>query len=294
MVKIAKKVISGKTYYYLGHSFRSKGKVSKKEVYLGPSLPKNINQIKKAFVLSIYKKKWYDSFDKIKKNAIKQFRSMPIEAREKALDNFIVKFTYDTNRIEGSKLTYHETAELLERGITPSNRPIRDVKESEAHNTIFRKALKEKKRLSFQLILYWHRELFKETKSGIAGDIRKHQVEISGSKFLPPSPVEVYPLMVEFFKWYNKNEDKLHPVELAALVHLKLVTIHPFVDGNGRISRLVMNLVLHRHEFPMLNIQYTGRKSYYNALERSQVKKEESVFLQWFFKRYLSEYKKYL
>ena len=83
-------------------------------------------------------------------------------------------------------------------------------------------------------------------------------------------------------------------VELAALVHLKFVTIHPFSDGNGRISRLMMNFVLHKHGFPMLDIPYEKRTGYYNALERSQVKKNDLIFLQWFFKKYADSQKRYL
>lgn len=72
--------------------------------------------------------------------------------------------------------------------------------------------------------------------------------------------------------------ERLHPVELTALVHLKFVTIHPFGDGNGRISRLMMNFVLNKKEYPMFNISYEGRTSYYNELERSQIKKEWESF----------------
>ena len=104
------------------------------------------------------------------------------------------------------------------------------------------------KDISLQLLLEWHRILLKETKADIAGKIRKHQVAISGSKFMPPFPAEVYPLLREFFSRYEKNKSKLHPVELAALVHLKFVTIHPFSDGNGRISRIIMNFVLHKKD----------------------------------------------
>ena len=100
--------------------------------------------------------------------------------------------------------------------------------------------------------MYWHKKLFENTKSAIAGIIRQHQVAIAGSKFMPPFTAEKYTLLCEFFKWHDKNKDKIHPVELAALVHIKLVTIHPFTDGNGRLSRLMMNFVLHRHEFPFL------------------------------------------
>ena len=107
-------------------------------------------------------------------------------------------------------------------------------------------------------------------------------------------PAELDFLLKEFFDWYNKNKNKLNPVELAALAHLKFVTIHPFSDGNGRISRLIMNFVLNNKGFPMLDIPYTNRNSYYNALERTQIKKNELIFLQWFFKRYFNEAKRFL
>ena len=90
----------------------------------------------------------------------------------------------------------------------------------------------------------------------------------------------------------NKND--IHPVELAALVHLKFVTIHPFGDGNGRISRLMMNFVLNYNKYPMLDIPYEGRNSYYNALERSQTKNSDDIFIQWFIRNYIKENKRYL
>jgi len=219
---------------------------------------------------------------------------MPRSAVEKNARSFAVKFTYDTNRIEGSRLTYRETADLLERGLSPRARPVEDVKEAEAHDQVLREVLGYKRDLSLQIILYWHRELFVETKPDIVGKIRTHQVAISGSRFMPPSPVEVPILFREFFRWYDRNKSSLHPVELAAAVHLKLVTVHPFADGNGRMSRLLMNFVLEKHGFPLLNIPYGDRRSYYNALERSQVKKVDSIFIQWFLKRYLKEHSGYI
>lgn len=293
MVTIKKKIIGKRTYYYLEHSIRKNGKIQKKEKYLGKKVPKNIEEIKKEFLSEIYKEKWFKFFDKIKRNFSKEQKLMPKPAKEKETENFMIKFTYDTNRIEGSKLTLRETADLLERGITPKAKPIHDVKEAEAHKEIFYRILDYRKDLSLQTVLYWHKKLFQDTKPEIAGKIRQHQVAISGSKFIPPFPAEIYPLIREFFKWYNKNKN-LHPVELAALVHLKFVTIHPFADGNGRISRLMMNFVLYRNGFPMFSIPYEKRASYYNALERAQIKKNENIFLQCFFRRYLKEYKRYL
>jgi len=111
---------------------------------------------------------------------------------------------------------------------------------------------------------------------------------------MPPLSVELHPLLMDFFKWYNKSKGKLHPVELAALVHLRFVSTHPFTDGNGRISRIMMNYVLHKHGFPMLNIPYEKGGGYYRALERVHLQKDDTIFLNWFFKRYLKEFKRYL
>ncbi len=291
---IRKKTAGERTYYYLEHSFREKDRIEKKEKYLGKTLPKNIEELKHQFISEIYREKWFDLFDKIKSEYSAQEKITPPSAREKETENFMVKFTYNTNRIEGSKLTLRETALLLGKGITPNAKPLRDVKEAEAHRNVFYEMLDYKKDLSMDIILYLHKKLFWGTKEDIAGKLRKHQVAIAGSKFIPPFPSEVYPLLMDFFRWYRKNKDKMHPVQLAALVHLKFVTIHPFADGNGRISRLLMNFVLNRHGFPMLDIPYEKRTGYYGALERSQIKKEENIFLQWFFKKYLKEYKMYL
>lgn len=294
MVTLKKKAVGKHSYYYLEHSFRKDGKIEKKERYLGKAIPENIEDIKKQFISEIFKGKWFGDFDRIKDCFLSQKKVMPASAVEKEKETFMVRFTYDTNRIEGSTLTLRETAELLSGGFAPKARPMSDIKEAEAHKKTFYEVLKNKKGLSMQNLLYFHKRLFESTKDDIAGKLRQHQVAISGSQFMPPLAVEVYPLLVDFFKWYNRFKDISHPVELAVLVHLKLVTIHPFADGNGRISRMMMNLVLNRHESPMFNIPYEKRAGYYTALERSQTKNNDTIFMQWFFKRYIKENKKYL
>ena len=294
MVNIREKKIGNKTYYYLEHTIRENNNVKKKELYLGKTLPKNIDKLKQEFLFNINKDKWYKSLEKIKHNFSKEKSKTPKVAIEKQIETFVIKFTYDTQKIEGSTLTLKETANLLEYGITPRNRPIDDVKETEAHKKVFYEILRYKKDLSLQIILYWHKKLFEETKKEIAGKIRTHQVAIARSKFIPPFQAEIYPLIREFFKWYEDYKNKLNPVELAALVHLKFVTIHPFSDGNGRISRLMMNFILNKNKYPMLNISYKNRDSYYTALERSQINKNDNIFLNWFIKRYLKDNKNYL
>ena len=294
MVTMKRKKVGKITYYYLQHSVRKGSKVQSKEIYLGRKIPKNIEEIKGKLLKTIYEKEWYPLFDQIKEKYSKEIKLMPRSSREKQMAIFASRFTYNTQRIEGSKLTLKETANLLEKGITPKDKPLEDVKEAEAHKRLFyaEVLISKKKDLSLNLVVEWHRKLFQETKPDIAGKIRKHQTHISGSKFIPPLPVEVYPLLREFFKWYNRNKGKNelhHPVELAAFVHLKFVTIHPFGDGNGRISRLMMNFVLNKEGYPMLDIPYSGRNSYYTALERAQVKKVDSAFIQWFMRKYMKE-----
>ena len=291
---IRKEERDGNIYYYIEHSFRLDGKILKKEKYLGKVIPKNIERIKRDFLYEIYKEKWYSKFELIKSAFDKEQKNMPSEAIEKYIESFMIKFTYDTQKIEGSTLNFRDTANLLLENRTPPNKPIKDVKEAEEHKKIFYELLKTKKDINLNLVLEWHYKLLKETKQNIAGKIRNHQVAISGSRFIPPSPSELNALLTDFIKWYNKTKSKLNPVELAALVHLKFVTIHPFTDGNGRISRLLMNFVLNKHRFPMLNIEYKNRSSYYTALERSQIKHNESPFVQWFFKRYLKNNKVYI
>lgn len=289
MVTVARRTVRNITYYYLEHTIRKNGRITKRSRYLGRTIPKNIEEIKKQFSYELDRERWFKLFDRIREDYVAQLEAMPQTAREKSFREFSVRFTYDTQRIEGSTLNLTETAQLLEEGISPSGKPLEDAKEAEAHQRVFFEMLRYQKDLSHIAVIYWHKKLFEGTKPDIAGQIRGHGVKITGSRFIPPSPVELQPLLREFFGWYNGNKARMHPVELAALAHLKFVTIHPFSDGNGRISRLIMNFILKKHGYPMLNIEYKRRRAYYNALERAQVNNRERIFCQWFFRRYLRE-----
>ncbi|MEK6924550.1 MAG: Fic family protein [Candidatus Micrarchaeota archaeon] len=293
MVFLKEKVVGTKKYYYLQHTIRTVSGVKTLEKYLGNKPPADAEALKRQFLAEIFSERWHPLLDGIHENYSKAQSKLPPSALEKQVRHFSVKFTYDTNRIEGSTLTYRETADLLERGLTPASKPLQDIKEAEAHEKVFYELLGYEKDLTLQIVLYWHKKLLESTKPDIAGQVRRHQVAISGSRFLPPSPAEVPVLLDGFFKWYAKRKSRLHPVELAALVHLKVVTIHPFGDGNGRISRLLMNFVLRKRGFPMLNVPYENRGGYYHALERSQTKSNDATFVQWFVKKYVKENKAY-
>ena len=293
MVIVRKRRIGNEDFFYLEHTVRINKAVEKREKYLGKIVPKNIEEIKQEFFHEIFKEKWYSLLGRIKKNFVTEYASLPQTAKSKYFENFIIKFTYNTNRIEGSTLTLRDTANLLNEGISPRNRPVRDIKEAESHKKVFYNMLEYKKELNLSIVLYWHGLLLQDTDKEIAGQIRNHQVAIAGTAVQLPSPVELNPRLDDFFAWYNKEKNRLHPVELAALVHLKFVSIHPFTDGNGRTSRIMMNFVLHKNKLPMLDISYSNRASYYTALERSQKTGKDYIFVQYLIKRYVKEYKKY-
>ena len=114
-----------------------------------------------------------------------------------------------------------------------------------------------------------------------AGRYRKIQVMINGSTHVPPQPNLVPKEMEDFFIWYETNKNNLHPIVLAAELHERIVTIHPFIDGNGRTSRLIMNLILLQNGFVIANIKGDSdtRMKYYNTLEIAQTKNNKEDFL---------------
>ena len=279
-----------KKYYYLEHTIRTGQGFENKRTYLGDALPKDIDEKREKFLYGLFEDLHGKELKDIRESWTREYKKYPASAKEKYIELFMIKFTYNTNRIEGSTLTLKETADLLQEQITPKNRPVRDVRETESHKKVFYNMLEEKKKLSITTVLYWHKELFKETDPEIAGMIRKHPVAIARSKAELPLPAELETLLKEFFQWYNKYYGKINPVLMAALVHLKFVSIHPFSDGNGRISRLMMNHTLNSAGYPMLSIEYTNRNAYYTALERSQTRNKEETFMSYIVKRYLKEH----
>ena len=114
-----------------------------------------------------------------------------------------------------------------------------------------------------------------------AGKYRSVQVMIKGSAHMPPQPFLVMKKMEEYFEWYSTNKNLLHPVVLAAEMHERLVTIHPFIDGNGRTARLIMNLILLSNGFVIANIKGDNatRMDYYAALEKVQTQNDKEAFL---------------
>ena len=279
---IRKKIKGKKEYYYLEHSIRKGNKIVKKEKYLGSSIPKNINEIKEEFSKGL-KIDIYGKLERIKKNFQNEWKRIPESAREKELEEISIAFTYNTNAIEGSTITLQEAREIIHDKISP-NKPLRDVRETEFHSKVFLDMLKKNEKITNELLLKWHKNIFGETKSDIAGKFRDYLVRVG--PHLAPDWQDVEKLMKELINFIDKNK-KMNSIELAGRVHYKFESIHPFGDGNGRIGRLLMNHILWHSGYPMLIIEYKKRASYYRAFTKGQ-----EGFVNYFLRRYLSVHKK--
>ncbi|MDR2717573.1 MAG: Fic family protein [Treponema sp.] len=185
---------------------------------------------------------------------------------------FKIETTYSSNAIEGNTHTLEETKVILEDGITIGGHPLREFYEVEGHGKAYDYmfSLIKKRDITEQDILYCHL-LFSQNIPGFIspGEYRKIEVLISGSAKVLPKADNVPVKMREFIEWTNKERNNLHPVLFAAEAHRQLVNIHPFTDGNGRISRLVMNTFLYQDTLFPVSIPVLRRTDYYNILERN-------------------------
>lgn len=287
MVSLIERKKGNKIYYYLRHD---DGK-TQREIYVGKKVPKNIQELKRNFYLKIQRQTWEPQISKIKKNYSNFLKTSSKAQIENHHEIFSYDFTHDSNKIEGSSLTKQETRKLLRFKLTPTNKPESDMIEAKNHHAIFLEMVSKQIPICSKNVLELHHGLFHDTKPQFAGKIRSDRIIVTGSKSTFPHPSFVPALLKQFFKWHDGAKRTENPVELAGLVHFRFVSIHPFGDGNGRVSRLLMNNVLNEHGYPMLNIKYSDRHHYYDALENAHVGLDEIVFLKWFVDYYIKQHK---
>ena len=197
---------------------------------------------------------------------------------------FELEYTYESNRIEGNTLTLQETTLVVEKGLTIGGKTMQEHLEAINHTIAIdyiKELVTDKIPFTETVLLNIHKLILQGIDNPNAGKYRNVQVLISGAKHVPPQPYLVPKQMEDFFIWYNQNKATLHPVILSATLHEKLVTIHPFIDGNGRTSRLLMNLILLQHGYPIaiLKGDVQSRLQYYTALETAQTSNDNQSFL---------------
>ena len=195
-----------------------------------------------------------------------------------------IEYIFESNRIEGNTLTLRETDLVINEGLTVSGKSMREHLEAINHVEAigYIKQLVER---NFQInereLLSVHNLILRGIMPEDAGRYRKVQVMIKGSSHMPPQPYLVAKQMEDYFLWMEQQKNKLHPVVLAAEMHERLVTIHPFIDGNGRTSRLIMNFILLQHGYVIANIKgdYDTRMKYYQTLETAQTTHNKEDFI---------------
>jgi len=280
---------NGKKYFYRVESVRKGKKVLKRKKYLGVDLDKKTLSKKEeqadkdlGLLGSLLEKKELEKLEKLKKQYLKE----PNETKENRYEAFVSLFTYDSVAIEGNTLSLQETSQLLFDDILPQ-KSLREVNETLNHKKTFDYVLNYKGDITKEFICKLHEMIVKETlrkdlESQI-GKFRISQVFIRGVEWLPTRSSEVPKEMKSLLAWYSKNKNKLHPLILASYFHVAFETIHPFVDGNGRVGRLLLNFILHKNKYPMVNIPNKIKRRYYDTLGEAQVKGNLRPFMKFIF-----------
>lgn len=205
---------------------------------------------------------------------LQKLRPLPAASVRKLKEQFGIEMTYNSNAIEGNKLTLKETFLVINEGITIKGKSLKDHLEAKDHydalNYLYELIERDKKHtISEAFIRNIQRLVVKETEEENAGKYRTGNVIITGSDHTPPDAAEIPSLMGDLIRWIKENKHKLHLIELAAILHHKIVWIHPFFDGNGRAARLVMNLILMQKGYPLVVILKNDRKKYYETLAKA-------------------------
>ena len=276
---------NGKKYYYMVGTLRVGQKKWKKvRVYLGEDLKgteiRELSMKKKMeFENKLTKtKKANDPLERListedakqlesaKSDYQKSIKKMDKFQYQNYYEKFLSEFTYDTNAIEGSTLTLSETAMILFEKVVPKGKSIREINEVQNHKDAFDFMLSHKKDITKHFVLHIHKLLLHNILWKYAGTFRDIQVYVRGADFMPAKPEDIEDEFKKLTIWYRRNKKKYHPVVVAAYFHHVFESIHPFRDGNGRIGRLILNFILRKNGFPMIDIKYRDRLEYYSAL----------------------------
>ncbi|HOI59822.1 MAG TPA: Fic family protein [Candidatus Pacearchaeota archaeon] len=205
---------------------------------------------------------------------LNSYRPLRESVVKKIREQFELEMTYNSNAMEGNSLTLKETFLVINEGITIKGKPLKDHLEAKNHKEAldYLYELMNKGNntiITETLIRSLNYIVVQNTDKIFAGKYRDGNVIIAGADHKPPKAIDVPKLMNELILSIRKNKKKLHPVELAAIAHHKLVFIHPFFDGNGRTARLIQNIITMQEGYPLTIILKNDRKKYYNTLSQA-------------------------
>jgi Fic family protein len=207
-----------------------------------------------------------------KKAQLDKLRPLPAASINRLRNEILIKWIYNSNAIEGSTITLQETRLILETGLTVGGKSLREHFEVTNHKEAIQYVedlVQNTEPITAIHVRQIHKLILTHIDDENAGSYRKTQVRIAGAPFTPSESWQITSLMAEWSDWVASAEGSMHPIVLAAQAHHRLVAIHPFVDGNGRTARLVMNLLLMRSGYPPTVILRANRRQYYSVLAKA-------------------------
>ncbi|MCX6768400.1 MAG: Fic family protein [Candidatus Micrarchaeota archaeon] len=283
---IEKKIIRGRAYYYLTENKYADGKWKKTRKYLGVATPSGFEKPRRKAPKPILGKSDVNLVELIRKNYCKNHH---LDSRLwKEERGRFVSFIFNTNAIEGNQATYEDTDTILRGGKARARekdvREIKNMKKCVDFLFHYSGAVDER------LLLKLHKIQMEGVLPGAGG---YRTVDVRVGNYICPSHKDVPGLMSRFFQWFRESEKNRHPFELAVLAHLKFVRIHPFRDGNGRMARLLMNLILLKRGYPPLNIFNDEKLLYYLVLKKVDATRRPKPFVGYLLSTYVRQYEEY-
>lgn len=218
----------------------------------------------------------------LKKQQLDAKRPLPKYTVQSLREKLFLEWTYNSNAIEGNTLTINETKVVLE-GITVGGKTMREHLEVINHRDAisYVEGIVQKEELfSEWQIKNLHRLVLKGIDDGYAGVYRDQQVFISGAVHTPPPPFKIKEQMDALMSWYDGEAQALHPIVRSTMLHAIFVGNHPFIDGNGRTARLLLNLELLKSGYPPIIIRVENRLAYYNALDKAHTIEDYRDFVE--------------
>jgi Fic family protein len=292
---------NGKKYHYLTKNIRISVKKWKKiQIYIGSGKltkkqieniklknKEKLNKLEKAIInrfkikkFKFLSKKQVEKIEEVKENYQKRIKSRNKIALEKFKEYFVTEFTFNSNAIEGNTLKRREVDSILFDNRIPENASLREVYETRNSKDAIDFMSNYKGDVNHKFILKLHAIIMKDIDKDNAGKYRNRpedDVYIRGSEHVPTKSVFVEKSMDVLLEWYRTKKYEFHPLELSSIFHQKFVYIHPFTDGNGRCSRLLLNFILLRNNLPHIIVKVSDRKKYFDAIHDGDLGDHKSL-----------------
>lgn len=299
------KTIKGKKYKYVAETIRlPNGNVKPIEKIFKGETKKQLKEFfekrkKKEFVRyvlanfkedHIFTKKQIEKIEEIKLNYSKILKGLPKKNFKDLLDRFTANFTYESNALEGNSLTLKDVAIVMFENASIKGKDLREIYETRNSRKVVELIMTNKFKVNEENIIKIHKILVKDIDIQLG--YKKFPNVIVGKRIKTTPPEKVQNEMSKLVRWYHTNKNKIHPIKISGLFHGKFEQIHPFEDGNGRVGRFLINIILVKNKYPPLIIRKSQRIAYLSALEKFD-KKHTDTLERFILKRFKETYKKF-